>query len=122
MIWSKAKKSAAENRSSNDDLAIEVNAVIRVRGLCLTGRAAAEVAAADSENTEALRAYQNAKEKSIAIAEGISDKFYRDTALHFIYGLCQRANDDAASKRIFEQIDTLEIRGNILDGRPALFD
>ena len=117
---SKWNKSAAESRSSN--LATEANAVIRVRGICLTGRAAAEITAVDSENTEALRAYENAKEKSIAVAEGISDEFYRDTALHFIYGLCQRANDQATTKRIFDRIATDKIRGNILDGRPAVFD
>jgi hypothetical protein len=117
----KGNKSAAETRSSaEDDLATEANAVIGVRGVCL--RAAAEMTAADSENTEAHRAYQNAKEKCIAVAEGISDRFYRDTALHFIYILCKRANDDVAAKGIFDQIATYEIRGNILDGRPALFD
>jgi len=116
----KGNKSAAESSSSN--LATEANAVIRVRGICLTARAAAEITAGDSENTEALRAYENAKEKCIAVAEGISDKFYRDAALHFIYALCQRASDYAAAKRIFDRIATDEIRGKILDGRPALFD
>jgi hypothetical protein len=117
---SKWNKSAAESRSSN--LVTEVNAVIQVRGICLTARAAAEITAADSENTEAVRAYENAKKKSILVAEGVSDKFYRDTSLHFIYALCQKANDHAAAKRIFDRIATDEIRGNILDGRPALFD
>jgi hypothetical protein len=117
---SKWKKSAAKSRSSN--LATEADAVIRVRGICLTARAAAEITAVDSENTEAVRAYENAKEKSIAVAEGISDEFYRDTALHFIYALCQRANDHATATRIFDRIATDKIRGNILDGRPAMFD
>jgi hypothetical protein len=60
--------------------------------------------------------------KCITVARGISDTFYRDTALHFIFVLCRRANDEAAAKRIFEEITTDEIRGKILDGRPALFD
>jgi hypothetical protein len=107
---------------SNEDLGAEVNAVIRVRGICLTATAAAEITAADAENIEAHRAYQNAKEKCIAIAAGISDRFYRDTAFHFIYAFCKRANDDVAAKHIFDQIATYEIRGNIVDGRPALFD
>jgi hypothetical protein len=120
---SKGNKSAAESGSSAEDhLEIEANAVIGVRGMCLTARVAAEMTAADSQNTEAHRAYQKAKEKCIAVAEGISDRFYRDTAFHFIYNLCKKANDDVAAKRIFDEIATYEIRGNILDGRPALFD
>jgi hypothetical protein len=119
----KWNESASQKRwSSNDGQDTEANAVISIRGMCLTARVAAEITAADSENTDAHRAYLNAKEKCIAAAEGISDRFYRDTALHFIYVLCQRANDDAAAKRIFDQITTYEIRGNILDGRPSLFD
>ena len=117
---SKWNKSAAKSRSYN--LATEATAVIRVRDICLTARAAAEITAVDSENAEAVRAYENAKEKSIAVAEGIPDEFYRDTALHFIYALCQRANDHATMKRIFDRIATDKIRGNILDGRPALFE
>ena len=106
----------------NEGQDTEANAVINIRGMCLNARVAAKITADDPENTEAHRAYLNAKDKCIAVAEGISDRFYRDTALHFIYALCQRANDEAGAKRIFNQITTYEIRGNILDGRPALFD
>jgi hypothetical protein len=120
--WAKSKNPAAETRSSNDGLVAEVNEVIRVRDICLTAKLAAEITAADPENTEACRAYQNAKEQCLAVADGISDGFYKDTARHYIYTLCQRANDVHAAKLIFEQIGTYEIRGNILDGRPALFD
>ena len=114
--------SAAARNSLNDDLVAEAHTVMQVRSMCLTARVAAEITAADYENPEAHRAYQNAKETCIAEAERISDRFYRDTALHFIYVLCHRAGDCTAAKRIFDQISTYEIRGNILDGRPALFD
>jgi hypothetical protein len=100
----------------------DIDALIRVRGICLAARAAAETTAADSENIESNRAFQIAKEKSIAVANGISNPFYRDTALHFIYVLCRRANDNDAAKGLLDRIDTYEIRGTILDGRPALFD
>jgi hypothetical protein len=120
--WSRLSKSVVETRTSNGNLIAEVNEVIRVRDICLTARAAAEISATDPENIEAHRAYQNAKEKCLAAAEGISDGFYKDTAYHFIYVLCQRANDGDAARRVFDKIVTYEIRGNILDGRPALFD
>lgn len=112
----------AETRTSSGGLVADVNELIRVRNICLTARAAAEITAADPENTEAQRAYQNAKEKSLSVAEGISDRFYKDTAHHFIYLLCQRANDGDAAEGVLDQITTYEIRGSTLDGRPALFD
>ena len=101
MRWSKLRKSVAEARTSNEGLVAEVNEVIRVRDICLTARAAAEISTADPENTDAHRAYQNAKEKCLSVAEGISDKFYKDAAYHFIYVLCQRANDGNAAKHVF---------------------
>jgi hypothetical protein len=115
------KNHAAERKPSKEDLN-EVEAVLLVRGMCLTARAAAEILATDPENTDANRAYQVAKAQCIAVAERISDTFYRDTAFHFIYVFCQRASDDAAAQSILDRIATYEIRGNILDGRPALFD
>lgn len=123
------KNNAAERKPSNEGLnepskenLNEVEAVLLVRGMCLTARAAAELLATDPENTDANRAYQVAKAQCIAIAERISDTFYRDTAFHSIYVFCQRASDDAAAQSILARITTYEIRGNILDGRPALFD
>lgn len=123
------KNNAAERKPSNEGLnepskedLNEVEAVLLVRGMCLTARAAAELLATDPENTDANRAYQVAKAQCIAIAERISDTFYRDTAFHFIYVFCQRASDDAAAQSILARITTYEILGNILDGRPALFD
>jgi hypothetical protein len=100
----------------------EANVVVRIRDACLVAKVAAEIVATDSENMEAARAYQIAKQKCVAVAVGISDSFYRDTAFHFIYVLCQRANDTAAAQSILDRITTSEILGNILDKRPALFD
>jgi hypothetical protein len=54
-------------------------------------------------------------------ANKFSDQFYRDLALHHIYGLCKIANDDTAQS-ISEQIGTAKIRADIVARRAALFD
>ena len=115
MRW--AKKAALQNsKPFASGLETEANAAIEIRDLCLAARADADRAAGPD-----LDRYVSSRDRCIDAANKLSDRFYRDLALHYIYGLCKRANDDTA-ERIFQQIETAKIRADIVEGRAALFD
>jgi hypothetical protein len=123
MRWAK-KASAQNSKPFESGLETESIAAIEIRDLCLAARADAECVAKSEgyEETEpALSRYRSSRDRSIEAANKLSDCFYRDLALHYIYGLCRRANDETA-QRIFEQIETAKIRDDIIQGRTALFD
>jgi hypothetical protein len=123
MRW--AKKTAAKNsKPFVSGLETESIAAIEIRDLCLAARVDAECVANVEGNEEAepaLSRYRLSRDRSIETANKLSDSFYRDLALHYIYDLCRRANDETA-QRIFEQIETAKIRDDIIHGRTALFD
>jgi hypothetical protein len=122
MRW--AKKAAAQNsKPFESGLETEANAAIEIRDLCLAARADADCVARGKGCSAGpdIGRYITSRDRCINAANKLSDRFYKDLALHYIYGLCKRANDDTAED-IFLQIETAEIRDDILEGRPALFD
>jgi hypothetical protein len=123
MRWAK-KKVAQKSRPFESGLETEAVAAIEIRDITLAARADAEwVASGQSYEVAglALERYLASRDRCIQAAKKLSDPFYRDLALHYIYGLCKRANDDTA-QRIFEQIEMANVRGDIVEGRGALFD
>ena len=122
MRW--AKKAAVQNsKPFASGLETEANAAIEIRDLCLAARADADCVARGKGCAAGpdLDRYVSSRNRCIDAANKLSDRFYRDLALHYIYGLCKRANDDTA-ERIFQQIETAKIRADIVEGRAALFD
>jgi hypothetical protein len=112
-----------KSRPFESGLETEAIAAIAIRDLCLATRADAECLAngQGSEAAPALSRYLLSRDRCIQAATKLSDRFYRDLAFHNIYGLCKLANDETA-QRIAEQIETADIRDDILQGRHALFD
>ena len=126
MSWLK-KTVSAEKKPVDSGLEVEVMATIEIRGICLTARANADIVGnrqfPDREAERETRdRYLSVRTRCVVAAMNLSDSFYRDTALHFAYSLCKRANDDSTARWILGQIETDMIRGAIADGRPALFD
>jgi hypothetical protein len=122
MRW--AKQEAAQNsKPFESGLETEANTAIEIRDLCLAARADADCVAMGIGCAAGpdLDRYVLSRNRCIDAANKLSDRFYKDLALHYIYGLCMRANDDTA-ERIFQQIETAKIRADIVEGRAALFD
>jgi hypothetical protein len=123
MRW--ARKAAAQSsKPFESGLETEANAAIEIRGLCLSARADAACVSigqgCEVAGPEWSR-YRSTRDRCMNAANKLSDRFYKDLALQYIYGLCKRANDDTA-ERIFQQIETAKIRDDIVEGRAALFD
>ena len=123
MRWMK-KVTAQRSKPFESGLETEANAAIGIRDLCLAARVDADrIANAQGQRTAepAWSRYRSSRDRCIDAANNLSDRFYKDLALHYIYGLCTRADDDTA-ERIFQQIETAKIRDDIAEGRAALFD
>jgi hypothetical protein len=118
------KALALKSKPSTRGLETEAVAAIEIRDLCLAARADAESVAnghGGKAGEPALSRYLLLRDICSEAANKLSDRFYRDLALHNIYGLCKLTNDETA-QRISEQIETTAIRDDIVQGRPALFD
>jgi hypothetical protein len=110
------------HRLPRPGLEAEVVRLIEVRNACLAARGDAQIAASDTDSPDSYLRYAAARDRCIELARSISDDFYRDTAFHWIYDLCKRAHDNSGAQLALRQIKSDVIRGNIVDGRPALFD
>ena len=118
------KALALKSRPFESGLETEAVAAIEIRDLCLAARADAEIVASGQGGEAAEPSssrYLLLRDICIEAANKLTDPFYRDLALHHIYGLCKLANDEKA-KHISEQIKTANIRGDVDQGRHALFD
>ena len=118
------KALALKSRPFKSGLETEAVAAIEIRDLCLAAREDAEIVASgqvgETAETSSSR-YVLLRDICIEAANKLTDTFYRDLALHHIYGLCKLANDETA-KRISEQIETATMQDDITQGRDALFD
>jgi hypothetical protein len=118
------KALALKSRPFKSGLETEAVAAIEIRDLCLAARADAEIFASGQGGEAAepsMSRYLLLRDICIEAANKLTDTFYRDLALHQIYGLCKLANDETA-KSVSEQIKTANIRGDVDQGRNALFD
>lgn len=120
----KKKAVALKSKPFKSGLETEAVAAIEIRDLCLAARADAECVANGhgGEAAEpALSRYLLLRDICIEAANKLSDRFYRDLAFHNIYVLCKLANDET-TQRVYKQIETSDIRDDIVQGRHALFD
>lgn len=73
-------------------------------------------ASSASTNTRGIESIS----ESIALAQQITDEFYRDSALHFLINLLMVAREEKLAKDLYKVIEVDLIREAILKDHPQL--
>jgi hypothetical protein len=93
---------------------------MRVRFMCQIYGDSAENLGKGFPNDEELMKYEKARyerarKETLEIAIGLSDAFYRDTALHSVLGMCMKASDLQFAAVIARALSTDLIRAKVIE-------
>jgi hypothetical protein len=122
--WFKKSQSTAPANDAANEPPGEADKVLRVRGLCETGKWSARYLREGGLNDE-MRAYEagvyaKRKEAALELARELTDEFYRDAALHSIIELCVEGREVDYARKLLDVIEVAIIRQKILTAYPYL--
>jgi hypothetical protein len=106
----------------------EVETLAHIQNLCWLAGMSAQNIAEDDGNPPTTgdvpqyepQRYEKLRLQAVRLVDGLTDNFYRSTAIHFLIDLCMKADDVELAGVWFKQVKVDRIREKIVAAYPQL--
>ena len=106
----------------------EAEAIFKIQKLCWVAGISAETVAGDRsermpdhefDRYERDR-YHRLRSEAVALADTLTDEFYRNAAIHYLAELCMKAGDVSIARVLFSRLEIDFMRAQLLEKYPAV--